>query len=113
MIHLILLILWLFILGTMLLVYLYFPFLKSDKAFPEINPVEERIQTLELEREQSYTALADLDEDFETGKLSIQDYQRLRTELLQETADIISQLESNAEIEIESEIERYKQQRQT
>lgn len=106
------LILWLFILSTMLLVYLYFPFLKSDQDFPEINPVEERIQTLELEREQSYTALADLDEDFETGKLSIQDYQRLRTELLQETAHIISQLESAAENEIESEIERYKQQRQ-
>ncbi len=107
------LILWLFILSTMLLVYLYFPFIKSDKVFPEINLVEERIQTLALEREQSYTALADLDEDFETGKLSIQDYQRLRTELLQETAAIISQLESTAEIEIESEIERYKQQRQT
>ncbi len=107
------LILWLFILGTMLLVYLYFPFLKRDRVYPEINPVEERIQTLAHEREQSYTALADLDEDFEAGKLSIQDYQKLRTELLQETADIISQLESAAETDIESEIERYKRQKQT
>ncbi len=95
----------------MLLVYLFFPFLKSNQAFPEIDPVEERMQTLAIEREQSYTALADLDEDFETGKLSIQDYQKLRTELLQETANIVSQLETSAEIDVESEIERYKQQR--
>ena len=106
------LILWLFILSTMLLVYLYFPFLKSNQKFPEIDPVEELKQTLAIEREQSYTALADLDEDFETGKLSIQDYQKLRAELLQETADIVSQLEAAADIDVESEIEKYKQQRQ-
>ncbi len=106
------LILWLFILSTMLLVYLYYPFLKRDQAFPEVDPVEERRQTLTLEREQSYTALADLDEDFETGKLSIQDYQKLRTELLQETAEIVSQLEADAAIDVESEIEKYKRQQQ-
>lgn len=106
------LILWLFILSTMLLVYLYYPFLKRDQDFPEIDPVEERRQTLALEREQSYTALADLDEDFETGKLSIQDYQKLRTELLQETAEIVSQLEADADIDVESEIEKYKRQQQ-
>ncbi len=106
------LILWLFILGTMLLVYLYYPFLESNQAFPEVDLVEERRQTLAIEREQSYTALADLDEDFETGKLSIQDYQKLRTELLQETADIVSQLEADAELDVESEIEKYKQRRQ-
>ena len=105
------LILWLFILGTMLLVYLYYPFLESNQTYPEVDPVEERRQTLAIEREQSYTALADLDEDFETGKLSIQDYQKLRTELLQETADIVSQLEADAELDVESEIEKYKQQR--
>ncbi len=106
------LILWLFILSTMLLVYLYYPFLESNQDFPEIDPVEERRQTLALEREQSYTALADLDEDFETGKLSIQDYQKLRTELLQETAEIVSQLEADADIDVESEIEKYKRQQQ-
>lgn len=106
------LILWLFILSTMLLVYLYYPFLKRDQDFPEVDPVEERRQTLALEREQSYTALADLDEDFETGKLSIQDYQKLRTELLQETAEIVSQLEADADIDVESEIEKYKRQQQ-
>ena len=95
----------------MLLVYLYYPFLESNQTYPEVDPVEERRQTLAIEREQSYTALADLDEDFETGKLSIQDYQKLRTELLQETADIVSQLEADAELDIESEIEEYKQQR--
>ena len=106
------LILWLFILGVMLLVYLYVPFINSNQNFPEVDPVGERMQTLAIEREQSYTALADLDEDFETGKLSNQDYQKLRSELLQETAHIVNQLEATAEIDVESEIEKYKQQRQ-
>ena len=96
----------------MLLVYLFFPFLNRNQTFPELDPVKERIQTLAIEREQSYTALADLDEDFETGKLSIQDYQKLRSELLQETAEIVSKLEAAANIDVESEIEKYKKQRQ-
>lgn len=114
------LILWLFILGTMLVVYLYFPFLRDNHVFPEVDSDEARIQALTVEREQSFAALADLDEDYETGKLSYKDYQKLRTELLQETAKIVgqlenatdSQLENATEISVESEIERYKQQRQ-
>lgn len=106
------LILWLFILGNMLGVYLYFPFLRDNHVFPEVDSDEALIQTLTVEREQSYAALADLDEDYETGKLSDIDYQKLRTELLQETAKIIGQLEDAEAIDVESEIERFKQQRQ-
>ncbi len=106
------LILWLFILGTMLAVYLYFPFLSETHVFPEVDSDEARIQALTVEREQSYAALADLDEDYETGKLSNIDYQKLRTELMQETAKIIGQLADAEVIDAESEIERYKQQRQ-
>ena len=43
--------------------------------------IEERRRTLFQERESSYAALADLDEDYETGKLSEADYQELREEL--------------------------------
>lgn len=106
-----LLILWLGILGVMLLVYLSYPLFGSSELSPEINPAEVRMQTLAIEREQSYSALADLDDDYESGKLSEEDYKELRAALLQETAQIVSQLEAAAQIDVESEIERYKRER--
>ena len=72
--------------------------------------IAERQRTLSQERERSYAALADLDEDYEIGKLSEADYQKLRDELLQETAQIIVQLENESQSDVEAEIERFKQQ---
>lgn len=109
--------LWVVILGTVVVVYVSFPLFGRSDIFPEVDPTEARMQTLSLEREQSYSALADLDEDYETGKLSEKDYKELRADLLQETADIInqletaSQLETTAKTDVEDEIERYKQQK--
>lgn len=103
--------LWTAILGIMLLVYLIFPLFSSSDIFPEVDPTEARMQTLSLEREQSYSALSDLDEDYESGKLSDEDYKELRAALLQETANIVSQLETAAKTDIETEIEKYKQQK--
>ena len=95
----------------MLLVYLFYPFFRGTELSPEISPAEVRMQTLAIEREQSYSALADLDDDYESGKLSEEDYKELRDALLQETAQIVSQLEAAAQIDVESEIERYKRER--
>lgn len=106
-----LVLLWIILLGTVLLVYLIFPLFGKADILPEVDPTEARMQTLSLEREQSYSALADLDEDYESGKLSERDYRELRDELMQETARIVSQLETAAKTDIESEIERYKQQK--
>lgn len=106
-----LVILWIILFGTVLLVYLIFPLFGREAIFTEVDPTEARMQTLSLEREQSYSALADLDEDYETGKLSEKDYKELRTELLQETANIVSQLETAAKTDVEAEIERFKQQK--
>ncbi len=106
-----LVLLWIILLGTALLVYLILPLFNRSDIFPEVNPTEARMQTLSLEREQSYSALVDLDEDYETGKLSKKDYQELRAALMQDTARIISQLETDAMTDVESEIERYKQQK--
>jgi len=105
--------LWMIIFGIALLVYLALPlFRKTDSQQVETSSdiTEARIQTLFLERESSYAALADLDEDYETGKLSEADYQELRTALLRETAHVIMQLESSATTEVEAEIERFKKQ---
>ena len=104
-----LVILWAILLGTALLIYLIYPIFGKVAIFYEVDATEARMQTLSLEREQSYSALADLDEDYETGKLSEKDYKELRAALLQETANIVSQLEAAAKTDVEAEIERYKQ----
>jgi hypothetical protein len=106
-----LVLLWIILLGTALLLYLIFPLYGKSDIPPDVDPTEARMQTLALEREQSYSALVDLDEDYETGKLSKKDYQELRAALMQDTARIISQLETDAMTDVESEIERYKQQK--
>jgi hypothetical protein len=106
-----LVLLWIILLGTALLLYLIFPLYGKSDIPPDVDPTEARMQTLALEREQSYSALVDLDEDYETGKLSEADYQELRAALLQDTARIVSQLESAAETDVETEIERFKQQK--
>lgn len=101
------------ILGIALLVYLGVPiFSKTDSQLAATSDdlIEERRRTLFQERERSYAALVDLDEDYETGKLSDADYQELREELLQETARVIMQLENESLADVEAEIERFKQQ---
>lgn len=103
--------LWLVILGIMLLVYISYPLFSKSDLLQQLDPTEVRMQTLSLEREQSYSALVDLDDDYESGKLSDKDYKELRTGLLQETANIVSQLEEAAQIDVETEIERYKRQK--
>ena len=108
-----LVLLWMAIFGILLLVYLGFPiFAKTggQHAVTSEEVIEERRRVLFQERENSYAALADLDEDYETGKLSEADYQELREELLQETARVIMQLENESLSDVEAEIERFKQQ---
>lgn len=108
-----LVILWMIILGIALLVYLGLPiFSKVGSQFTATSEdiIEERRRALFHERERSYAALVDLDEDYETGKLSDADYQALRGELLQETARVITQLENESLSDVEAEIERFKQQ---
>ncbi|MDE0301263.1 MAG: hypothetical protein OXN17_21750 [Candidatus Poribacteria bacterium] len=75
---------------------------------PEIDAAESDIQRLYRERERSYSALADLDEDYEVGKLSDEDYQTLRAQLLEETAAVVTQIDSSGVISVEEEIERYR-----
>lgn len=110
-----LVLLWMIILGIALLVYLGLPiFSKTRTQFIATSEdiIEARRRTLFQERERSYAALADLDEDYETGKLSEADYQELREELLQETARVIMQLENESLSDVEAEIERFKRQQQ-
>ncbi len=111
-----LVLLWMLILGVIFLVYVGFPIFSkagSQGATTSEDIIEERRRVLFQERERSYAALAELDEDYETGKLSEADYQELREGLLQETARVIIQLEEESLSDVEAEIERFKQQRGT
>ena len=103
--------LWILLLGMPLLVYLGLPLWSKPQPSPEMDAVEARMQTLYLERERSYSALVDLEEDYETGKLSQGDYQALRGQLLGETAAILTQIETAGMASVEEEIERYKQEK--
>lgn len=108
-----LVLLWMVILGIGLLVFLGFPIFSKtggQQRVPSETFIEARRRVLFQERENSYAALADLDEDYETGKLSDTDYQELREELLQETARILIQLENESLSDVEAEIQRFKQQ---
>ena len=91
--------------------YIAIPLFRGTDAVLKVDPAETRMQTLYLEREQCYSALADLDEDYETGKLSEEDYQELRVALMQDTAHVVSQMEAAAQTDVEAEIERFKQQK--
>ena len=103
--------LWILLLGLPLLLYLGLPLWSKPRPSPEMDAVETRMQTLYLERERSYSALVDLEEDYETGKLSEGDYQALRGQLLQETAAVLTQIETVGMASVEEEIERYKQEK--
>ncbi len=101
-----LIILWILLLGIPLIVYLCLPLRFRGRPAPELDAVESSMDL--LLRERSFSALADLDEDYEVGKLSDQDYQTLRAQLLEETAAVVTQIESSGMISVEDEIERYR-----
>tara|TARA_B100002003_G_C13914217_1_gene444801 strand:- start:278 stop:619 length:342 start_codon:yes stop_codon:yes gene_type:complete len=104
--------LWIIIIGILLLIYLAFPLWSSKQVLQEDDVTNSALQQLDLQRELSYSALVDLDEDYEVGKLSDKDYQTLRQELLRETAEILNRIESPNKKSLEDEIEEYKERHQ-
>lgn len=103
-----LVILWILLLGIPLVVYLSLPLRFRGRTAPEMDAAESSMQHLFRERERSFSALADLDEDYEVGKLSEQDYQTLKSQLLEDTATVVAQIESSGMTSVEEEIERYR-----
>ena len=77
-----------------------------------VDVAESRLRVLILEREQNYSALLELDEDYETGKLSQEDYQTLRRQLFEEIAAVIAEIETAEGTSLKEEIENYKKRKQ-
>ena len=107
-----LILLWIIIIGILLLIYLAFPLWSSEQIPRETDIMTSASQQLDLQREQSYSALLDLDEDYEVGKISDKDYQMLRQELLHETAEILKRIENSSDESVEDEIQKYKERHQ-
>lgn len=114
------LVLWFVLLSSLLAVYLGLPFFRKEQT---LYREDEEIQDLQLERERTYTALLDLDFDYEAGKIEEDDYQKLRSQLLGEAAEVLSRIDgrpsegtprsapSQPGDLVEAEIERFKKQR--
>ena len=107
-----LILLWVIIIGILLLIYLALPLWSSAQIPRETDTMTFTSQQLDLQREQSYSALLDLDEDYEVGKISDKDYQMLRQELLHETAEILKRIDNSSEESVEDEIQKYKERYQ-
>jgi hypothetical protein len=82
----------LFILGLPLLLVFAQPLFRPQKPVDSGAPSSPAEELL-TERERSYTALADLDFDYECGKLDDKDYRQLRAALMQETAEILARID--------------------
>jgi len=86
---------WTIILCVPTFIYIASPIFRQGKIHsprPEsriTSPNTSEALAQAIDREQYYSALSDLEEDYEVGKISPEDYQRLRRLLLQETADLL------------------------
>ncbi len=84
----------LFAFGLPTLLYLLRPVLTMGGVTVEDDRAAREARELLGERERSYTALTDLDFDFECGKISEEDYERLRHDLMVETAEVLSRIDA-------------------
>ena len=72
------------------------------------NPTDSRASSLRMEKERLQGEIRDLEFDFLTGKLSREDYEGARGELVLETVGVMEALESSGSRKnMESEIEAW------
>ncbi len=83
----------LFAFGLPTLLYLLRPVLAMGGVTVEDDRASREARELLAERERSYTALTDLDFDYECGKISEADYGPLRNDLMIETAEVLSRID--------------------
>ena len=107
--------------GLLVIAYISYPLLrKSQKSWEEVSG-KTKVELAE-EHDRVYSALEDLDLEHECGKISDEDYQQLRQELLSKvesdstTSEPISKSRSTApgqqlKDSVEAEIAKYKAQK--
>ncbi len=61
--------------------FIVYPLIKKENRAPKENEVNNGRGDLVLEKESVYASLKELEFDYQTGKLSWEDYERLRSDL--------------------------------
>lgn len=67
--------------GLVAMVFIVYPLIKKENRAPKENEVNNGRGDLVLEKESVYASLKELEFDYQTGKLSWEDYERLRSDL--------------------------------
>jgi len=79
---------------AVLLAFAAIPFLKSWRKTVGEEEEDVKLDVLLQEKERVYTVLADLDFDHASGKISDEDYQKMREEFVEEGVLILDKIES-------------------
>jgi len=74
-----------------LLGYVLFPLF--DPAFKFRRRIREEVESLHTERDRYYEAIADLDFEYECGKLSEEEYRNLRERLMGELSAVLKRID--------------------
>jgi hypothetical protein len=103
------------LLALSMLAYISYPLLRRSQRNMEYVSDENEIELAE-ERDRAYRELETLDFEYECGKISGEDYQKLRQELLSKVESDSSETKSTTSAEqlkdtVEEEIAKYKAQR--
>lgn len=61
--------------------FIIYPLLKGENSIAEETRVDDRLGDIALGKESVYASLKEVEFDYQTGKLSRQDYQELRSDL--------------------------------
>jgi len=88
-----------------------YPLIAKRKDAKADSPFKDKLDHLLLQKESSYLALKELEFDYTMGKLSQQDYERLRSKLERTALSLLKEIdrlrqEKGKEKEIESEIDQ-------
>ncbi|MGE3537252.1 MAG: hypothetical protein AB7N91_07395 [Candidatus Tectimicrobiota bacterium] len=96
-----------------LVVWIGEPLLRREAPPHSSNTEEESTAALLLQKETLYTALRDLDFDYQTGKVDSQDYAELRQQLENEALQLLRQIDlvdplARLDAEIDAQVARVK-----
>ncbi len=77
--------------------FIAIPVIKKDTSGEEVADIDLTLAKLEEEKESAYNALKEAEFDYETGKLSDEDYQTVKTKYSAKAVEAIQQLEEYRE----------------
>ncbi|GBD38089.1 hypothetical protein HRbin37_00334 [bacterium HR37] len=69
----------------------------TEDPEPSLNPLERKLRELHLEKENLYSALKEIELDYELGKLSKEDYDTLLNEYKIRAARVLKEIEETAQ----------------